>query len=265
MSVLALPYVSLPTLPVELPRLGSLTITVFGPLVAIGIIVGYRAAMAYAARQGLDDNIVDRLVVWVAAGGLLMAHWVAVFAYHPESVLTEPWILVQVHRGIASTGGFVGGALTFAWLCRRWRLDPIRHADAIAYGLLLAFSIGRIGCSLVHDHPGAVVSQDVWLAVGPWPDGTYRVDLGLTELLLVLAPIGAYVYGFARRSPPPPGALTVRIAIAYCSLRFWLDFLRAEDARYGLLTPGQYACIGLLLAALVLHRVRRSPRTTLDG
>lgn len=265
MSALALPYVPTPTLPVDLPLFGSLTITPFGPLVAIGIVLGYRASMAYATRQGLDAKLTDRLVVWVAVGGLLMAHWVAVLAYHPHAVIEEPWILLQVHRGIASTGGFVGGALTFAWCCRRWRLDPIRHADTIAYGLLIAFSIGRIGCSLVHDHPGAVVSPDAWLAVGPWPDGTFRFDLGLTELVLVLVPIGTYVYGFARTDPPPPGALTVRIAIAYCSLRFWLDFLRAEDARYGPLTPGQYACIALLITALVFRRVRSSRRATLDA
>ena len=265
MSALALPYVSTPTLPVDLPLLGPLTITPFGPLVAIGIALGYRASMAYAGRQGLDARMADRLVVWVAVGGLLMAHWVAVLAYHPESVIDEPWILLQVHRGIASTGGFVGGALTFAWLGRRWRLDPVRYADVIAYGLLLAFSIGRIGCALVHDHPGAVVSPDAWLAVGPWPDGTFRFDLGLTELLLVLVPIGAYVYGFARKQPPASGVLTVRVAIAYCVLRFGLDFLRAEDARYGPLTPAQYACVGLLVAALVFRRVLRARHATLDA
>ncbi|MEM6993651.1 MAG: prolipoprotein diacylglyceryl transferase family protein [Myxococcota bacterium] len=253
MSGLALPYVQAPAWPVELPLLGSHTISVFGPLVAIGVVVGYRLSLRLADRRGLPIEHADRLAVWVAIGGFAMAHWFSVLLYFPEQVRDDPWILIHFTRGISSMGGFLGGTLTFLWLTKRWRLRRAAYADVLAYGLLAGFGIGRIGCALVHDHPGAPSSA--WAAVGPWPDGTTRWDLGLVELAL-LVPLAAFVYrrDWARARP---GLLTVFVAAAYALLRFPLDFLRAEDARYGWLTPAQYACLAVaVVATLAWYAVR---------
>ncbi len=248
MSALALPYVQLPTLAVELPLLGAHTITVFGPLVAVGVLTGHRLSLRLARTRGMDSSTVDRLAVAVAIGGFLVAHWFSVLLYFPEQVRADPWVLLHLTSGLSSMGGFLGGALTFAWLMHRRRLDPLAHADALTYGLLAGFTIGRLGCTLVHDHPGMVT--DAWLGVGPWPDGTTRWDLGLVELSM-LVPLCAWVYTRDWRCVSP-GRLTVVVALAYTVLRFPLDFLRAHDARYGPLTPAQYACVAVALTLTVV-------------
>lgn len=256
----ALPFVQAPTLPVELPLLGAHTITVFGPLVAVGVALGHRLSLRFAGARGLSERDADRLAVAVAIGGFAMAHWVSVIFYYPEQVRSEPLILLQMTRGLSSVGGFIGGALTFGVLTWRRKLAPLPFADMLAYGLLAGFTIGRLGCTLVHDHPGAVTSPDAWLGVGPWPDGSHRYDLGLVELMLLI-PLCTYVYVLADWRRMPPGCLTAIIIIAYAILRFPLDFLRAEDLRYGLFTPAQYACIAFAVAALVISRRRAAVRT----
>ncbi|TPV95949.1 MAG: prolipoprotein diacylglyceryl transferase [Myxococcales bacterium FL481] len=243
----ALPYVQIPSLPLDLPGLGALEISIFGVLVATGVVVGHRLAMRHARMVGLDERAADKLVVTVAAIGFVAAHWVSVVFYFPERIAADPWVLLRLNDGIASTGGFAGGLLAFVGLTRRsWaHTNPGKQADMIAAGLLAGFTIGRIGCSLVHDHPGILASEDHWLAVGPWPDGTYRWDLGLLELLGLL-PICAYVYTRETRLAARPGELTLTIAVLYVALRFPLDFLRTADLRYAGLTPAQIVCLALL-------------------
>ena len=169
---------------------------------------------------------------------------------------------VPPRRRDSSVGGFVGGALAFAWYTRGGRLPRLRHADALIYALLIGFTFGRVGCSLVHDHPGPIVGPDAWLAVGPWPDGQWRLDLGLVELLGLLV-LDAVVYGVLARRPMPAGRLTAIVAITYASGRFPLDFLRADDERYAGLTPAQLACVAFVVAGLALlwrTRDRMAPR-----
>ena len=109
---------------------------------------------------------------------------------------------------------------------------------------------------MVHDHPGAQVDPQSLLAVGPWPDGTFRYDLGLVEFVLLLV-VCAIVYGTqgrAGRHRLAPGQLTALVVVAYACLRLPLDFLRAEDLRYGPLTPAQYACVAFLVVGLLALR-----------
>ena len=247
----ALPFVTVPTWQVELPLFGPHPISIFGVTATLGVVVGFRSVLRYARERGLDEPSTDRLTLGVLLGGFAMAHWVSVLLYFPERVAADPWILLAFHNGISSVGGFVGGALTFAWLCWRRRLAVLAHADAIAFGLLAGFTIGRIGCALVHDHPGAIATG--MLAVGPWPDGLHRYDLGLIELagLLVLCFVVYRVFDWRRAAH---GRLTALIVIAYGVGRFPLDFLRADDLRYAGLTPAQFASLGFILAGALLWR-----------
>ncbi len=246
----ALPYVDLPTIDLQLPLVGEHALGIFGPVALVGIVVGFRRMLHYARVRGLDVDATDRLGTWVLIGGLAMAHWVSMLFYFPERVVDNPWSLLSLN-GLSSMGGFLGGALAFIVVARRRRLPLREHADAVAFGLLVGFTIGRVGCSLVHDHPGSVASPDAWLAVGPWPDGQWRYDLALVELL-GLVPMCIAIHSVFDWRHAPPGRLTAIVAILYGVGRFPLDFLRAVDARYAGLTPAQYVCMGLVIAGLVL-------------
>jgi phosphatidylglycerol:prolipoprotein diacylglycerol transferase len=270
--MIALPYVSVPTLPVTLPVVGEITLTIFGLCVAAGVVLGLRLAESYARAHGLSDKDTRPVLLPVLVGGLVGAHWVSVLAYYPERVLEKPWILLDFTSGLASTGGFVGGLAVFGFVAWRRKLPWPRLADTVVFGLAHGFTIGRIGCSLVHDHPGIVVTADTFGAVGPWPcpcpstggtavgcctDPIFRYDLGLTELMLLLV-LATGVWVFLRRRRP--GVLAASVALGYAILRFPLDFLRAEDLRHGPLTFAQWVCIAMSLTGIVaLLRLRRTP------
>ena len=107
------------------------------------------------------------------------------------------------------------------------------------------WAIARIGCFLVHDHPGRLTRFP--LAV-QFPGGA-RHDLGLYEAVVLLAIAGLLWRLWARRRLE--GRLLGLLAVLYGAARFLLDFLRASDvayadARYAGLTPAQYGSVLLV-------------------
>jgi phosphatidylglycerol:prolipoprotein diacylglycerol transferase len=145
-----LPYFDVPVFHV----VGSLDIQVFGMLVATGVLVGAELCRRYSLRFGIDDDDLRKLTGWVVVTGFIGAHVFDVFAYQSDELSDNPLILVELWKGISSYGGFIGGSLGFAFYVWHRRFRPGLMADVIMCGLLPGFTIGRIGCSIVHDHIG---------------------------------------------------------------------------------------------------------------
>ena len=116
-------------------------------------------------------------------------------------------------------------------------------------GFVVAWIFGRLGCSIVHDHPG--VRTTFFLGVR-YPDGT-RHDLGLYEFLFtvfVLLPASLWIH----RSGRTPGSQFAWFAILFGLFRLAFDYLRVGEDRYLGWTPGQYASLALLASGLLLLR-----------
>jgi hypothetical protein len=153
--------------------------------------------------------------------------------------------------------------------------------------LLVAFSIGRIGCTVVSDHIGAAVDPSQWYSAlamdyprhvgelgkhytelaGP----TIRAwNLGLLEFLY-LVPVNLFIlwYGFRAARPNGKnkkgedkwldshnaGMITALTGLLYAPVRFLLDFLRFSteaDPRYFGLTFAQWISIVAFGASIAL-------------
>jgi hypothetical protein len=113
--------------------------------------------------------------------------------------------------------------------------------DTIAYGSVIAWFIGRIGCFFAHDHIGRRTSS--WIGVA-FPGGG-RFDLGLLEalflgiLLILLTAVDRY--SWSRR----PGFIFGGVTFLYGIFRLLLENLRDVAVRYFGLTAEQYAAIVL--------------------
>ncbi len=236
-----IPYLELPPL-----KLGPIPIHVFGLLIAIGIWVGIAVTLRRAREKGIDESVVYSALGFVLVGAFLGGHLFEVLAYYPEKVRAQPLLLFQVWKGLSSLGGFAGALLGLGLFCWRRRESFARIVDVIVLGLLPGWAVGRLGCTLVHDHPGA--RSDFLLAVA-YPGGA-RHDLGLYELLLTLALVG--LFELLRRRIQTPGRLALTAALLYAPIRFALDTLRVGDRRYAELTPAQVCCVALVALSLAL-------------
>jgi phosphatidylglycerol:prolipoprotein diacylglycerol transferase len=173
----------------------------------------------------------------------------------------------HVLDGTSLFGALVGVALVAVIVGAARKLAAASLADHLALACLVTMTIGRIGCALVHDHPGLATdsalgvdfpaNRVVWL-LGPIHDPTVRLhDVGLDELL-ALVPITAVAIALATRRVRP-GTLAIFAALAYAAARFGLDYLRFPEIepRHAGLTAGQWSCLLLAIIAIIAL-VRRS-------
>jgi phosphatidylglycerol:prolipoprotein diacylglycerol transferase len=285
-SVLALPYV----------HVGSIggVIQGFGVIVAIGVLIGAWWLRRYAEWHGISDQHIRELTGWVTITGFLGAHWFDCIAYEWAATVEDPIRLVKIWQGISSYGGFIGGAMGWAFYVW-WKRLPVRlFADTTIVGLLPAFSIGRIACTVVSDHVGSAVDPAKWYAAlamnyplnekdTPVPDVVRHIatdtpdvihnsivtawNLGLIEFLY-LVPVNLLILWLAFRPAREvdgkyrdrmnAGFLTVMTGVFYAPVRFFLDYLRPEDTdpRHAGLTFAQWASIlAFGIAVYVMIRI----------
>jgi phosphatidylglycerol:prolipoprotein diacylglycerol transferase len=267
----SLPYLEPPALPSVIP------VHIFGLIVAVGVTIGAAVMRRYARRIG-ESEIDTRVVCgWVAVTGIIGAHVLDVVFYQPGEALRHPLVLLEVWTSISSYGGFVGGALGFAFITWRRKLRIARWADITIIGLLVAFSIGRAGCTVVHDHIGAETSsvigvdypREALAARGVLPEMHSHAaiirahNLGLEELLYLI-PVNVLVLWLAFRRRLPAGALAALTAGLYAPVRFGLEHWRlaSSDPPYGGLTFAQWCSIVVFAFAIVVGvRIMRAART----
>ena len=271
------PYFSQPVL-----QIGPLSIHAFGVAVACAVWVALSIAGKRFARFGLDPAIGQRLGTWVLIGGIAGAHLFSVFFYFPSKLAHDPWLLIRVWEDISSFGGILGGlgaALLFFALSRDEgvRQAKLKYLDAIAFVFPIGLAIGRLGCTLAHDHPGTVTTfplsislktsgaleyvAGVYSEAGlPLPQAASTMgfhDLGFYEFLL-LSLVVVPLFFFLDRCRRPTGFYIVAFSALYLPTRFCLDMLRVSDVRYVGLTPAQWvAAVTLVILPFAVVRNRK--------
>jgi len=209
-----------------------------------------------APKVGLDPEHLSALATWVLVAGFIGARVAHVTVYHWADYKDDLWSILRMWEGgMSSYGGFVGATLGGIAYVKRAKLDFYRYADLASYAFVPGWTIGRIGCFVIHDHPGA--KSDFFLAAEmktlPLNSMHYelaaRHELGLYDGLL--AGLIWLFFALAARKPRYSGFYLAWMCIIYSVPRFFLDSLRATDivgadTRYLGLTPAQYGSIVLL-------------------
>ncbi len=272
----------------------------FGLLVATGVLIGIWLATKRARSLGYDLDRLNSFITWMLVCGFIGGHMLDELFYHPKEVLDEPWSILMLWKSLSSFGGFLGALIGIVlwkyywfdskfpghpWLSwvgrirRRTTPQPILpFADLILSVFPVAWVFGRMGCSSVHDHPGALAVKGAFLAV-EYPRGfpgdaspeyvakmfqgtrssfgpieflhgeLPRYDLGLLEMLFTLCIASLLAVTWSRKVRV--GTYVVATALTYGPVRFVMDYLRITDGvnadpRYSGLTPAQWCCIGLV-------------------
>ena len=167
----------------------------FGIMVALGLWFGTNMAMDKAQKDGLDPDIINRVLNWMIVGIFVGGHLGHALFYEPykafggldpngRHVQGDLLYLVRFWDGLSSFGGFI----VTSFLCyvffkkenRRivrenktrhtanqaeenpekrpllFHISALHYGDCVIYGFPMAFGLGRVGCFLAHDHPGKI-------------------------------------------------------------------------------------------------------------
>jgi phosphatidylglycerol:prolipoprotein diacylglycerol transferase len=246
-----IPFIEEPSL-----ELGPISLRSFDVLVCIAVLVGFEIVVRRAPRFGIESARASSLLIWTLLWGFVASHLFDLVAYYPETIRENPLELLKIWASMSSFGGIVGGLIA-ALLLMKWRgmrgREMLGFVDLVAFGFPFAWIFGRLGCSLAHDHMG--IPSQHWLAVD-FPGGP-RFDLGLLEFFYTLVIAAAFLLLDRRRWPI--GFFLGLFFTLYGPVRFALDMLRADDARYLGWTPGQFFSVATTFFGIgLLLRVLRS-------
>src|SRR5687767_2297465 len=123
-------------------RIGSIEITSFGLLVAIGVVAAAWLFNREVLARGLPESATD-VATWAVFGGLVGAKLLWVTEHHAEEPLLQ---LLFSRGGMSWFGGLVGGAMAGIFAVRRRHLPLLPLLAVAAPATALGQAIGRIGC-----------------------------------------------------------------------------------------------------------------------
>jgi phosphatidylglycerol:prolipoprotein diacylglycerol transferase len=239
-------------------RIGSVEVTSFGLMVALGALLG-----AWLFRRELDarrlDVASDLAVIGVVPGVLGAKLLWVVEHYGEETTLA----LLTSRSGLSWFGGLVGGVgvSLLIVLRRRWPLLPLLAAAAPA--MAAGQMVGRVGCFLVGDDYGLPTDLPWGVAfprgLPPTLDPVHPTQLYEAAFLGMLAARLLYW----RRRGLPDRLLVARYCLLAGGFRFVLEFVRVNVRVAGGLTVAQYASIALFVAGGWL--LTRGGRTASTG
>jgi phosphatidylglycerol:prolipoprotein diacylglycerol transferase len=131
-------------------KLGPLTITSYGAMMALAFILG----LWTASRRGLRDNIAPEKILdigpWLIVGTIIGARMLHVITYWNEDFAGKPfWEIFAVwHGGLVYYGGLIGASLAGLLYSRVKKIPLWKLADVLSPSIALGYVFGRIGCLL---------------------------------------------------------------------------------------------------------------------
>jgi phosphatidylglycerol:prolipoprotein diacylglycerol transferase len=244
----------------ELAQIGSFSIGWHGILMFIGIVVGLALTLPLARRLGIPDEITYTAAIWAVIFGFVGArlthvidNW-SVYSQHPAEILA-----VQ-RGGLGWYGALIGGTLGVAIYARLKKFPLGRFADAVAPGVILGLSFGRIGCTLNGDSPGTPTSL-------PW-GLEYTNPNSFAPLFEPTHPAAVYeilwnmvilvVLWRLWRRLSPDGSLFLVSLVMYSVGRFAISWFRAEDHVLGLLHQSHIISLAIFIIAAGLLAYRKT-------
>ena len=243
----------------EIAQIGSLSIGWHGVLMFVGIAVGLGLTLPLARRLGITDEITYTAAIWAVIFGFLGAratHVIDNWSYYSQ----DPVEILAIQRGgLGWYGALIGGILGVAIYARLKKFSLARFADAVAPGIILGLSFGRIGCTLNGDSPGSPTTLPWGLVYTNTPFAPYGVSThpaAVYEILWNMV-ILAVLWRLWRRLSPD-GSLFLVSLVMYSVGRFVISWFRAEDHVLGPLHQSHIISLAIFIVAAGLLAYRKT-------
>ena len=239
-------------------EVGPLTLHAYGFMLLLGILAATALTGIRWTRRGGDWDLVLRVAMWGVVGGIVGARLYHVATSRSE-VPDPKWQGVfEIWRGgLGIWGGIAGGVLA-GWIALRRSGQPLfPFMDVVAPGLLLAQAIGRWGNYFNQELFGEPTSRPWALEIDVenrpieyLANETFH-PLFLYESLWALLGVGVLLVVDRFFRIRPPGLFCLYV-LWYTGLRFFIEFLRIDDAHefFGLRLNAWVSAVLFVLAAI---------------
>lgn len=228
--------------PIETVYLGPVPIRVWGLFVALGFLAGILLSRFLAKKDKALQRHIINLGFWSFLGGIVGSRLLFILT-DLKYFFNNPVEIFQIwHGGMSILGGLLL-AIFFGFLyVRRHRLNFWKLGDLMAPGLALGLVVGRIGCFLIHDHIGKIMTTPRFWGVNYF--GEIRHE---NALYLIISNALMFVFLLILRHFTKKEGMVFLGFLAWYSLaRLCLDFFRDFEVKYLNLTDAQWFSIAIL-------------------
>ena len=200
-------------------RLGSFALSMYSLMFLCAFIAGGIVTYLEAKRLNRATEAILRVALGALAGGLIGAKLSMLVFLGPATFIKDlPYLW---YSGQAWTGAFFGG-YAGVLIVKRFNSITYSTGDIFALALPLAQAIGRLG-NLLGGDPFGLPSNLPWAitqyGVRRQPSALYELVLDMILFIVILR---------LRDKLPRSGDLFKLYVVSYCSLRFLVDFTRAD-------------------------------------
>lgn len=247
--------------------LGPIPLRGYAFCIIIGVFVAvWLGNRRWIARGGRAGTVAD-IAVWAVPFGLVGGRLYHVITDY-ELYFSEgrDWVdAFKVWEGGLGIWGAIALGAVGAWIgCRRRGIPLPAYADAVAPGIALAQAIGRWGNWFNQELYGRETSLpwglEITASTGGRVPGTYHPTF-LYESLWCVG-VALLVIWADRKFTLGHGRAFALYTAAYCAGRFWIEYMRVDDAHHilGLRLNNWTALFVFILAVIyIVLSARKRP------
>jgi prolipoprotein diacylglyceryltransferase len=187
-------------------------------------------------------------ITLIAAGAGLLGAKIFDSLENFDAFLADPWGTLFSFQGLTVYGGLIFGAIAVLYYTHKKGIPILHMVDAAAPSMMIAYSVGRIGCQMSGDGDWGIVNtapKPGWLSFLPdwmwsynYPHNVIGDQLPFSDVTPIPGCIGKYCNMLSHPVFPTPFYETVMCAILFFIL--W-------SLRKRITTPGIMFCIYLMM------------------
>lgn len=241
----------------EIFRLGPLAVRWYGVLFASGFLFGYLIMRKFFKNEGIGDEVLDRLTIYMALGTIVGARLGHCLFYEPAYYLSNPLEILYIWRGgLASHGAAVGIPLALWLFVRKEKKPYIWILDRVAVVVALAGVLIRLGNLMNSEIYGVETIVDwgfVFLRNGEnAPKHPTQIYEAIAYLAIFLILYRIYWHKKGKFIPGVPFSLFM---ILVFTARFFIEFVKEDQVAFESamkLNMGQLLSIPLVLLGFAM-------------
>ncbi len=234
-------------------KIGTLTIYTYGFFVFLGILTGYLFSLKEANHYQFKKEVVSDLIFWAIIAGFISSR-VGYIIINWKEFLDKPLEFIISPAGFVFYAGLIGGLIFILIFIKRKDLPLLKTLDFLSAPVVLAHSIGRIGCFFYGCCYGKPTNSFLGIKFPPSsPAGALGVRVIPTQLISSFFLLMIFVILlFIRDRKPVQGRIFFSYITLYSIFRFIIEFYRGDSRGYFLsLSTGQWLSLGLLLLSTI--------------
>ena len=252
-TIISFPGLGLEFDPIREISIGSLSIHLYGLIIATGLLLAVLYAWKRCKQFGIRQDDITDGVLWVTPFAVLCAR-LYYCAFEWDQYADDPISVLYIWEGgLAIYGGVIGAIIGVAVYCHFKKIKMAALLDLLALGFLIGQSLGRWGNFFNREAFGS--ETDIFIRMGLLNSTTGAVTYHHPTFLYesVWNAVGFAALHFLSKKRQYDGQIALGYALWYGLGRMFIEGLRTDSLWWGPFRVSQVlAGVSFLAAAVVL-------------